>query len=83
MTKTTEIAKLPCVAKVAAWNDRYYVTLANVSRSAKGDNATKIWLKGDVLTIEAGKGYNSDAWIADKYALVDAAKALGVTVREV
>jgi hypothetical protein len=87
MTNSTTleaVKSLPIVAKIAAWNDRHYVTLeATFGSRANADLRTKIWIKGETLTIERGKGCNSDAWIAAKYALVDAAQAAGATVREV
>lgn len=82
MIDITEIAKLSCVARIAPWKDRHYITLANVSRSAKADHRSKLWIKGDILTTETGKGYHSDGYIADKYALIEAVKALGGSVRE-
>lgn len=60
-----EIAtKSAAVAKVAAWNDRHYVNLEGFSTRAAGDRSTKIWIKGAVLTIEAGKGNNSPDFLA-------------------
>jgi hypothetical protein len=77
------LAELPEVEKVSAWNDRHYVNLAAARGSrANADLRTRIWLKGDVLTIEAGKGYHSDAFAAAKQAVIDAAAAAGATIRE-
>ena len=78
------IKSVAAVEQVKAWNDRHYITLTAARGSrANADLRTKIWLKGDTLTIEAGKGYHSEAWIAGKYELVDAVKAAGGTVREI
>jgi hypothetical protein len=60
-----QIAKLDCVERAAPWKDRLYLTLAAVRGSRhNADLRTKIWLRADTLTIEIGKGYNSDAFIA-------------------
>lgn len=84
MTIIEIIKDLTQVERVAAWQDRHYITLAAVRSShAKADRLTKIWTKGDVLTIETGKGYHSDAYIAEKYALIEAVKAAGGSVREI
>jgi hypothetical protein len=78
------IQSLDGVEQVKAWNDRHYITLAAAKGSrANADLRTKIWLKGSLLTIERGKGYNSDAFIAAKSALVEATQAAGGTVREI
>lgn len=82
-TLTALLRDLACVEQAKPWNDRVYVTLAGVSRHHNADLRTKIWARGDVLTIEEGKGYHSDAWIASKYALLDAVRAAGCTVREI
>jgi len=74
------IAGLDCVARVSEWKDRSYLTLTGVSRSSKADTTTKIWVKGTVLTIETGKGYHSDEFIASKSALVDSAIGAGYRV---
>lgn len=78
------IKSLPAVESVKAWNDRHYISFfATKGSRANADLRTKIWVKGDLLTIESGKGYHSDAWIAAKYALVEAVEAAGGKVREV
>lgn len=80
----TALKALPVVAQAKAWNDRTYITLAGAQGSrSNADLRVKIWIKGDTLTIEAAKGYHSDAFIADKHALLDAARAAGATIREI
>ena len=85
MTNLTDtISALPAVEAVKPWNDRAYVTLAAARGSrANADLRTKMWIKGTVLTIESGKGYHSEAYIAAKYAVIEAVQAAGGTVREV
>lgn len=85
MTNTilSTISALPAVERVAEWKDRHYITLAAAKFSrANADLRTKIWLRGDVLTVETGKGYHSDAFSAAKDALLTAARDAGATVRE-
>ncbi len=66
MTTTLKIAEdSQAVAKVAQWQDRHYVNLVGYNSRAAGDRTTKIWIKGDVLTIEDGKGSNSPTFLAD------------------
>lgn len=78
------ISALPQVERVSPWKDRHYITLASAKGSrARSDLNTKIWAKGDVLTIETAKGVSSDAWIADKYALIEAVEAAGGKVRAI
>lgn len=78
------IKALPAVERIAPWKDRVYVTLAAARGSrARADVQTKIWIKGDVLTIEASKGYHSDAYIAEKYQVIEAVEAAGGTVRQI
>lgn len=79
MTKIETLANLDAVVKIAAWNDRHYITLANTSRSARGDSR-KIWIKGNTLTADDYKGYMSDGAIASLDAVCTAAEALGMTV---
>lgn len=73
------IAALPEVASINEWNGRFYVNLANTSRSAKGDSR-KIWIKGDTLTLESYKGYMSDGAIASLSALEDKAAEIGMKI---
>jgi len=71
------------VETIKAWSDRHYLTLVAARGSrANADLRTNLWLRGDVLTIESGKGYHSDAYLAAKHALIDAVQAAGGTVRE-
>ncbi len=78
------ISAMPEVEQVRAWNDRHYINLAAARGSrANADLRTKIWIKGSALTIETGKGYHSDAYIAAKAALTDLVKAAGGTIREI
>lgn len=78
------LAELPEVGRVSAWNDRHYVTLAAARGSrANADIRTKMWVKGSVLTIETGKGYHSEAFVAAKHTVIAAVQAAGGTVREV
>lgn len=75
------IAALPEVSSTNEWKDRTYINLeASKGSRAKADRTTKMWVKGDTLTIETGKGYNSDEFIAAKYALIEAVEAAGGTV---
>lgn len=85
MSKLAQIiAKLPEVETVKAWNDRHYINLTAARGSrANADLRTKLWIKGDVLTIEQGKGYHSDAYIAAKGALIAAVEAAGGTIRTI
>ena len=85
MTDTIKIVKaLETVAgtTVRAWQDRYYVNFdaARGSR-ANGDLRTKVWIKGDTLTVELGKGYTSDTFNAALNAVTAAARSVGATVR--
>jgi hypothetical protein len=71
------------VERVSPWRDRVYVTLRASRGSRYGaDGSTKLWLRGDVLTIETGKGYHSDAFVAAKHAVMAAVVAAGGSVRE-
>ena len=77
-----EVAKLAEVAKVSEWNGRYYVNLEAARGSrANADLKSKLWIKGDMLTIETAKGYHSDAYIAAKDAVIAAVEAAGGSVR--
>lgn len=61
-----EIAtKSAAVAKVSAYSDRHYVNLAGFNSRADGDRSAKIWIKGNVLKIEGGKGSISPTFSAD------------------
>lgn len=72
------------VEKVSEWKDRHYVNLAaSYGSRANGDLRTKLWIKGDVLTIEIGKGYTSDEFRAQMHALEAAVAQAGGTVRRV
>lgn len=85
MTQITEtIKKMPEIERVSEWNDRLYITLA-AARGSKfnADLRTKIWLKGDTLTIERGKGYHSDAYTTAKEAVIATVTAVGGSVREI
>ena len=80
MTNAIETIKaLSAVASVSAWNDRFYINLANTSKSSKGDSR-KIWVKGDVLTLESYKGYMSDGAIASLDELEKTCVELGMTI---
>lgn len=84
MDMIAALTALAEVETVKAWKDRHYVTLAAAKGSrANADLRTKLWLKGAVLTIETGKGYHSDAYIAAKQAVIAAVTAAGGTVREI
>lgn len=66
MTDLIKIAQdSAAVSKVSAWNDRHYVNLNGFDSRAAGDRSTKIWIKGNVLKIEGGKGNNSPSFLAD------------------
>lgn len=84
MTILDVIKTVAAVEQVKQWQDRYYVNLTAARGSrANADLRTKIWAKGDILTIESGKGYHSDAYISGKHELIEAVKAAGYAVREV
>lgn len=84
MTIANTIKTLAAVDRTNDWNGRTYITLAAVRGSrANADLRTKVWAKGDVLTIERGKGYHSSEFAAQENALVEAVKAAGGTVREI
>ena len=83
MTLIETLTALPEVETVSPWKDRHYINLAASRGSrANADLRTKIWIKGTVLTIEEGKGYHSDAWLAARKVLIAAATAAGGTVQE-
>lgn len=85
MTQITEtIKQMPEVERISEWNGRLYITLA-AARGSKfnADLRSKIWIKGDALTIERGKGYHSDAYTAAKEAVIATVAAAGGTVREI
>lgn len=75
------IKTLAGVERVSEWRDRTYITLT-INPKFNADRLSKLWLKGNVLTVETGKGYHSDAYIAAKHAVIDAVKAAGGSVRE-
>lgn len=80
----TSLTEMPEVERISPWNDRHYVNLAAARGSrANADLRTKMWIKGNVLTIEAGKGYHSDAYISAKAAVIAAVEAAGGAVREI
>lgn len=84
MTIITTISAMPEVEQVKGWNDRHYITLAAARGSrANADLRTKLWIKGTVLTIETGKGYHSEAYIAAKHNLIAAVTAAGGSIREI
>lgn len=77
------IAALPEVERVSPWKDRHYINLvASRGSHANADLRSKLWVKGNVLVYEAGKGYHSDAYLAAKRAVIAAAAAAGATVQE-
>jgi hypothetical protein len=77
-----KIAKLAEVAKVSEWNGRYYINLEAARGSrANADLKSKLWIKGDVLTIETAKGYHSDAYIAAKHAIIAIVESAGGSIR--
>lgn len=79
MTRIEIIANLPEVRKVSEWNGRHYINLANTSPSAKGDSR-KIWIKGNVITLEPYKGYMSEGAIASLAAIEAKATELGMKI---
>lgn len=84
MTIIDTITNLEVVENCKAWNDRHYINLMAARGSrANADLRTKLWIKGNVLTIETGKGYHSDAYLAEKRVLTDAIVAAGGTIREI
>jgi len=79
MTATQLISKLPMVSKVSAWNDRTYINLVGYDTGSHGDRTRKIWIKGDTLTIERGKGICSGRFSASFSDFLDALTAAGAT----
>jgi hypothetical protein len=69
MTMLEIATQSAAVAKVSEWNDRHYVNLVGFEPRAAGDRSTKIWIKGNVLKIEGGKGMNSPSFLASLEAL--------------
>lgn len=66
------IQSFPSVAKVSTWKERYYVDLSGRNFSFSRDRTLKIFMTGNELVIEAGKGCMSptmsaayDSFIAD------------------
>ncbi len=76
MTSILDIAKTVTGARISGWNDRHYVNLP-ASGGYNGDRSTKVWIKGNVLTVEQGKGYHSDEFSATLAKLTDALIAAG------
>lgn len=56
MTIAAQIQALPNVRKLAPFGDRLYVNLDGMDFGSTGDRTRKIWIKGNVVTIERGKG---------------------------
>lgn len=59
MTTILDIIKTVPGARVSAWKDRHYVNLP-INSGFNGDRSAKVWVRGNVLTVEQGKGYVSD-----------------------
>lgn len=76
MNKLVEIATKIDGAKVSEWRDRYYVNLP-ANKAYRGDRTTKVWIKGDVMTVEAGRGCRSDGFDDALRALIEAVEAAG------
>lgn len=72
------LKNISVVRQAKIWNDRIYITLHGTNDRAKADFTTKLWTRGDVLTIEGGnKGYHSDTFISARDDLISAIEALG------
>ena len=64
--------------KVNAWNDRFYVNFAAAAQSScRGDRTTKVWIKDNVLTIDAGRGSHSNDFSDALDALIAAITSAG------
>lgn len=74
-----QIKSLDAVTSVNAWNDRFYINLANTSKSSKGDSR-KIWIKGDTLTLESYKGYMSEGAIESLGNLEKFCEEIGIKI---
>ncbi|MFG1414082.1 hypothetical protein V5G24_23555 [Xanthobacter sp. VTT E-85241] len=66
------IRSFPSVAKVSAWKERFYIDLSGRNTSFSGDRTLKIFISGNELIVDAGKGSMSptmsaayDIFIAD------------------
>lgn len=79
MTNLETIAANAAVASLSVWKDRHYINFANKSASSNGDRNLKVWIKGDVITMEPYKGYLSDDCKADLYTIEALADELGMT----
>jgi hypothetical protein len=79
MTLIQVISKLSMVSKVSAWNDRTYINLVGYDAGSHGDRTRKIWIKGDILTIERGKGVCSGRFGASFDDFIAALIAAGAT----
>ncbi|MEW6258142.1 MAG: hypothetical protein AB1592_19490 [Pseudomonadota bacterium] len=71
------IQSFDCVAKVSAWKDRYYVELTGRSSSFAGDRTLKIFLSGNDLVIESGKGYMSPTMSAAYDSFISKIEQIG------
>ncbi len=74
-----KISALPMVAKVSPWDGRVYVNLDGYSARAHGDRTHKIWVKGNKIVIEEGKGLTSPAFAASHKDFLAAIAEMGAT----
>ncbi|MGK2287231.1 hypothetical protein [Pedomonas sp. V897] len=80
MSKLLEIVmNCPAVSGVNAWKDRHYVNLVGFDRSCAGDRNLKIWVKGNVLTIEGSKGCCSSGFWSSFSQLIETLESAGAT----
>lgn len=71
------VRKSNVVARMSPWNDRIYINLKGAASNCAGDRNLKIWIKGNTLTIEGGKGTRSDALLESYYQLRTELEAAG------
>ena len=75
MTKLIDTLQDVPGVELNTWKDRVYVNLPQ--DGWRGDRTTKIYIKGDTLTVQDGKGYRSDKFNEAYRAMVDALEAAG------
>ncbi|OUJ16469.1 hypothetical protein [Acetobacter sp. DsW_063] len=78
MSKILEIAKnSDHVSRVSPWKDRVYLSLEGFDASVRGDRNLKVWIKGDILTVECANGSPTSGILASLHGLTDAIIAAG------
>jgi hypothetical protein len=81
MTVISQIQALPMVSKISPWNDRVYVNLVGFDSRNHGDRTRKIWIKGNIITIERGKGCCGGEFSASFAAFLRAIEQIATTDR--